>query len=58
MLLDITSYSDPEAVGGYTNCVEGEGWILWEHTDGSVHVGRTEGRGTGVDGEITVIPKP
>lgn len=58
MKLEINNYAEPEKVGGYTNCVEGKDWILWEHQDGSIHVSRTAGMNKGVVGQITVLPKP
>ena len=58
MKIDISSYADPSKVGGFTNCVEGEDWILWEHENGSIHISRTNGMGKGVVGEMIVIEAP
>lgn len=55
MTIEISTYSKPENVNGYTACVEGKDWILWEHEDGSISVSRTNGPGTGVVGEMVKL---
>jgi hypothetical protein len=54
--LEICTYDNPDQVGGWKRAISTEDWILFEHEDGSVHLGRRDPTGA-VTGELMVLEK-
>ena len=52
--LEICTYDNPEI--GWKRAISTEDWILFEHEDGSVHLGRRDPTGA-VTGELMVLEK-